>query len=80
MGLELARANRIADAIPIPAAAACAADFAEAHANLGAAYLTTGQLPQAIDELTTAVRINPNYDLARANLARARAAAGRRDR
>ncbi len=50
-------------------------DAADCHDNLGVALAQKGNLPEAIAQFQEALRLNPNFDAARANLARAQAAA-----
>lgn len=47
------------------------------RASLGEALLNAGQIPEAIDQLETALKINPSYINAHYNLARAYSQAGR---
>ena len=49
-------------------------DYAEAYNNIGAAYCEIGMWPEAIVALETAVRLQPDLQLARNNLAWARGA------
>jgi Flp pilus assembly protein TadD len=45
----------------------------DAHSNLGAALALTGRISEAIEELKSALRINPNNSDARNNLTKAEA-------
>ena len=43
-------------------------NYAEAHNNLGIAFLQKGQVDEAIDQYQKALEINPNYADAHNNL------------
>ena len=55
-------------------------DSAEAHNNLGLAYVSQGQLDRAIAEYQTALRLKPDYEMAHYNLGLAYASQGQLDR
>jgi protein O-mannosyl-transferase len=76
LGNMLVDAGRPAEAIPhfqrALQRAGSDVDLAQLHSNLGVAYAMTGQRTMAIREFEEALRIRPDFDQARANLARAR--------
>jgi protein O-mannosyl-transferase len=80
LGLELARAHRLPEAIDhYRAALALNPDCLEGRINLGNALREAGQPEEAIQQLEQAVRLRPDYLIARYNLALALQAAGHRD-
>jgi tetratricopeptide (TPR) repeat protein len=67
--------GRLADAVAqFRTAVRLRPEFAEAHANLGAAILQSrGRIEEAVAHLETALRLNPALEQARQTLNRARA-------
>lgn len=73
LGVRLANGNFINAAVPsFKRAIELSFDYADAHFNLGLAYLKQGQKRQAIQELKIALKINPGHFQAKGLLLQAR--------
>ena len=78
LGITPSSAKRPAEAVSqLTAAVELNPRYAEAHNNLGNAYLQNGQVAEAIAEFKTALDLKPNIANARENLDRALRQQGR---
>jgi tetratricopeptide (TPR) repeat protein len=68
LGMALAKIGHSTEAIEILQNVLRKSNDADAHNNLGHALMNAGRLPEAVEEFTAALALNPNYPAALNNL------------